>query len=811
MNPFNSLSITKKEMSLSEVYPISHLNSPSIFESTVGHIGSTFKIKGVSFVTEENKTLNQFHQALHQAYMTLEPDFIVYITIHRRKTNMSLNGEFKSAFATRVNQAYFEKLEAKNAYSNDIYFSLVLKHPKTASNSLPRFKKYSFKETEDSFKHGRDKQIKRLVQKRDELSNQLSAFKPQLLGKQDKENGCSELIQFLSLFTNAGSAISHKHQKEPYFDGPLTPYLCQKQLLFGSNIQFQGASVDDTYFAGMLSIKQYPSHSASIILDPLHSIDSEFIATHSFEVAARDETLKSIDLKRSKLNAASDLAQTQISDLTHLEDEVASDKTSMGYYQHSLMLINDTEDALNKAINKAQKAYSLSGITVFKENLGLEASFFSQIPTNHLFLARKVLITARNFADFCALHNEPQGYKDENHLRSALTLVETPSKTPVYLNLHAKGSKDNPSKGHTLIIGGNGAGKTVLANFLVSQLMRYQGGSFYLERDEASRPFVLANDGTYTVITPSNADKVYFNPFRLKDTQENRGFIKQWFCSLLLKPDEPILDSETSEVVNDCVDYAFDDLDEKYRYLSMVAKCLPQDFPRKNELHRWLKGEGERNDGEYSWVFDNEEDSLSLKKSINGFDVSFLMDSVTHHISTPVYMYLLHRMRASLDAKLTSIVIDEAWQILGSPYWKKALSEWLPTIRKKNAHVIMMTQSPQTILESSIHAQIMDNKATLILFPNPSAQEGIYCNELKLNFAEFQAIANNHPNSRLFLYKQEDESILCKLDLSALKEELRVLSATEKSNRLLDSLIIEKGANPTDWLPDYIERSGVCS
>ncbi len=803
MNPFNSLRLTKKEMSLSEVFPITHLNSPTVFESADGHIGSTFKIEGVPYATQESARLNQLHLELHQALIGLDEDFIVHVTIHRRKADMRLNGEFKSAFARHINKAYFNDLKTKNSYCNDIYLTLTLKSNQKSSSSVISLKSYSHSKTKDNYSETRKKQIKRLTQKRDELLSKLSSFKPRLLGEHDKEKGHRELLYFLSLFNNAGCGIKVQSDGALYPEGKLAPYLCQKQIFFGSNIQFQGAGKDDTRFAAMLSIKQYPSYSASLILDPIQSIDNEFIATHSLEVAARDEALKAIDLKRGKLHSANDLAETQISDLSYLEDEIASDKTLMGYYQHSLMLINKTEAELDEAINKAAKAYALSGVTVFKENLGLEATFFSQIPTNQLFLARRALITAKNFADFCAFHNEPQGYKDENHLGSVVTLVDTPSKTPVYLNLHAKGSKDNPSKGHTLIIGGNGAGKTVLANFLVAQLMRYQGRSFYLERDEASRPFVLANDGSYTIVKPSNAGKVHFNPFKLQDSKENRSFIKQWFCSLLLKPDEVILDSELSEVVNDCVDYAFDDLEEKYRNLSVIAKCLPHDFPRHNELKRWLKGEGTRKDGEYAWLFDNEKDSLSLNKAINGFDVSFLMDSV--------YMYLLHRMRESLDGELTSIVIDEAWQVLGSPYWQKVLSEWLPTIRKKNAHVIMMTQSPQTIVDSSIHAQIMDNKATLILFPNPAAKENIYCDELKLNSAEYQAIANNHPTSRLFLYKQEHESMLCKLDLSALKEELRVLSATERSNRLLDELIIEKGYNPTDWLPDYIERSGVCA
>jgi type IV secretion system protein VirB4 len=825
MNPFKSLFLTQKEMRLSEVFPITHLNSPSIFESDDGHIGSVLKIKGVSFMTEDNARLNELQNALHQALLELESNFIVHVTVHRKKVEMSVDGRFQSVFANQLNQNYFNTFKSNNSYWNDIYLSLVLKKPFAGQSSLLSIKSYAYKKRKNLSKTNREKQIKHLTQKQEALTAKLSAFKPRLLGSKDTEKGYSEVLHFLSLFVNGGKGlkieekasyptIARRNDKNRidvlYPEGKVAPYLCQKQLFFGANIQFQGAARDDTRYGTILSIKRYPSHTASIIFDALYAIDSEFVATHSFEIVERESSLKAIDLKRGKLHSANDLGLSQIDDLSVLQDEVASDATVMGYYHHALLLLGATEASLNDALNKAIKAYSLAGFTAFKENIGLEASFFAQIPTNQHFIARSALLSAKNFADFTAFHNQPAGFIDGNHLGEAVTIVETPSKTPVYLNLHTLGSQDNPSKGHTLVIGGNGAGKTVLANFLISQLMRYQGRSFYLERDEASRIFVLANDGTYTVVKPSNAKNVYFNPFRLPDTQENRSFIKQWFCALLLKPDEIILDSELSETVSDCVDYAYDDLEADYRYLSVVAKCLPHNFKRHAELKRWLKGDEGRVDGEYAWIFDNDKDSLSLDKTINGFDVSFLMDSVSHHISTPVYMYLLHRMRESLDGRLTSIVIDEAWQVLGSPYWQKALAAWLPTIRKKNAHVIMMTQSPETIVDSSIHAEIMDNKATLILFPNPAAKAGIYMDELKLNESEFNAISTHSPISRLFLYKQEHESILCKLDLSPFLSELKVLSGTEKSNRLLDDVLNEVGHKPEIWLPQFLKRGDKC-
>ncbi|WP_262055405.1 hypothetical protein, partial [Legionella pneumophila] len=60
---------------------------------------------------------------------------------------------------------------------------------------------------------------------------------------------------------------------------------------------------------------------------------------------------------------------------------------------------------------------------------------------------------------------------------------------------------------------------------------------------------------------------------------------------------------------------------------------------------------------------------------------------------------------------------------------------------------------------------------------------------------------------RIFLYKQDHEAFLCKLDLSGLSQYIRVLSANTQSVKLLDEIIEEVGQEPELWLPVFFERS----
>jgi type IV secretion system protein VirB4 len=267
------------------------------------------------------------------------------------------------------------------------------------------------------------------------------------------------------------------------------------------------------------------------------------------------------------------------------------------------------------------------------------------------------------------------------------------------------------------------------------------------------------------------------------------------------------LPGSLTEIVNESIDYCFENLQASARNLSNLACFLPVDFLRWPDLKRWLHANDERGEGQYAWVFDNALDTLHLDSRRIGFDVTYVLDNFAPDVAAPLFMYIMHRIELCLDGNLTSIVVDEMWQVLRTPYWRGWLEARLPSIRKDAGHIIGMTQSPKTIVESPISAELLDNMATLILFPNPKAEKSVYIERLGLSAMEYEFIKNNSPNSRLFLYKHDTESMICRLDLSALSDEIRVFSANKTSVGLMESIIQEKGEAPEQWLNEFIARS----
>ncbi len=822
MRRFDALKAVRAEIGVSQHIPITHLNEPSIFESANGMLGMVLQLEGVIFDTEQDSTLNQYHLAWHRAITALDERFCIYATLHRQPENTRLTGKFNNRFAQEIDQRYHAQFQNRAFFVNKLYLTVIYKGLTTgkAGKGLSLFQKLSHKAIKSAREITRRSQIKALKTAVHQLQTTLSPFKPQLLGQNDAAHATSELLQFLSVLINGGeksllpltayaNPIANSISKAEkivslYPHGNLAQYLAQKQILFGQYIQFQG-NANDITFGAIVTIKRYGQASTSLMLDPLLQLDCQLISTNTFAIESKELALNRIRKHAIKMLNVDDPATSQLTALEEARDQIASDQITMGYHHNTVLLLAKSIAELETAITKTIKCYSDAGMIAVRETLGLEPAFWAQIPSNLRYIARSSLITSHNFADFFPLHNYRSGYRDGNHLGAAVTLLETPSKTPYFFNYHVKGSRDNPSKGHAFIIGGNNSGKTVLMTFLDAQMNRYGGNTFYFDRDRGAEIYIRATGGYYSILSPDYPENTRFNPFQLNDTPNNRQFCRELLAQLCKDENESELPADIQETLKNCVDYAYEQLAKAHRRLSHVVKILPLNFPRWPNLRRWLQADHKNNAGEYAYIFDNETDALTLQAQM-GFDMTHFLDREPPAIRTAIMMYLFHKIDESLNGQRVSILLDEGWQYFMDPYWQGKLKRWLPTLRKRNGHIVMATQSPSSVIDSPIRAQLLDNIATQIFFANPQAKREEYISGFHLTESEYQTIAHHSPQSRLFLVKQEHDSTLCKLNLAALTECLPVLSGNTASVNLLDQIRAEVGDDPQHWLPVFYER-----
>ncbi|HVN89619.1 MAG TPA: hypothetical protein VMT61_07390 [Candidatus Binataceae bacterium] len=115
---------------------------------------------------------------------------------------------------------------------------------------------------------------------------------------------------------------------------------------------------------------------------------------------------------------------------------------------------------------------------------------------------------------------------------------------------------------------------------------------------------------------------------------------------------------------------------------------------------------------------------VTLAGSFVTFELETLM-AMGPKVVVPVLTYLFHRIDQRLDGRPTLIVLDEAWVMLANSVFGAKIEEWLRTLRKKNAAVVLATQSLAELANSPHRDVILESCPTKLYLPNPEATNAV--------------------------------------------------------------------------------------
>jgi type IV secretion system protein VirB4 len=120
----------------------------------------------------------------------------------------------------------------------------------------------------------------------------------------------------------------------------------------------------------------------------------------------------------------------------------------------------------------------------------------------------------------------------------------------------------------------------------------------------------------------------------------------------------------------------------------------------------------------------------------------------------PVLLYLFRRIEQRLDGSPTLILLDEAWSYLQHELFRDRLKDWLKTMRRKNAVVVMATQQISDIANSQIADVVLENCPTKILLPNaesknPGSRE--FYTRVGLNERELEILQVSIPKQHYYV------------------------------------------------------------
>ena len=118
--------------------------------------------------------------------------------------------------------------------------------------------------------------------------------------------------------------------------------------------------------------------------------------------------------------------------------------------------------------------------------------------------------------------------------------------------------------------------------------------------------------------------------------------------------------------------------------------------------------------------------------------------------------------------------------------------------------VIMDTQSPEDLASSRAGASLAREASTQVFFANQKAEWKDYV-QFNVSEKEFLIIQKDLPamEGHFFLLKQGNNSVVARLNLKGMDDDIAVLSANLARALLLDEIRSRVGDKLTDWLPRY--------
>lgn len=808
-----------QQATIDEHIPYSSHVDKHIVRGKDGTLFSTWEVIGSSFDCESEDAIEAVSSQLNQLYRSFEGRPVTFYRHNTRSGfNDSLHHESGNEFADTVSKDYYAGLAKKGFRRNRLFLTVCYKQFSALDDSKRKKMSSSERdsELEDALSNMRD--IWRTI------NSQMSRFTSKALGLvEENKMVFSDQLSFYEYL------LTHKWRKIRVTNTRACDVMGNANFYFKGNAG-QADHIDGTSYFQCLEIKEFSRESATGLMDALLYAPCEYVMTQSYTCMGREEARTYINSILKRLSSSGDDAVSQRNDLVVLLDLLASGFVGVGKHHYSLMVYADNMEDLADDVGELSNCLNNVGLTPVASTLSLSPTYLSQLPGNYILRPRLGGIDSQCFAELSCMHNFFPGKRDNAPWGEAMAILPTPSGDAYYLNLHNTlfGQDDFNEKApfSTSVIGTNGSGKTVLANFMNNLQQKYgrpesfspsapvkRFTSVYFDKDEGARINIAALQGRYFSL--KTGEPTGFNPFMLPPNKRNVAMTKQLMKLLCTRNDTPFSERDEQRLFK-AVDRVFFELAQENRIYGVTRLLENLTEPATQEaqenglvirLKKWAVG------GEFGWIFDNENDTFSIGDCNNfGIDGTEFLDNAD--ICAPISFYLLYRVTSLLDGRRLVIYMDEFWKWLNDPVFNDFAYNKLKTIRKLNGCIVPLTQSPAEILSNPIAPAVVEQCATQIFSANPNATREHYVEGLKVPEEVFQVIKNLDPMRRQYVviknqFRRGDLkkfSALVTLDLSGIATYLKVLSGSADNMPIFES-VYRDGMKPHEWLPAYLEKA----
>jgi type IV secretion system protein TrbE len=470
--------------------------------------------------------------------------------------------------------------------------------------------------------------------------------------------------------------------------------------------------------------------------------------------------------------------------------ENASGRVRFCVYNVIAVVIEDERETADAVAAALVRALGDAGFGARIETVNAVDAFLGTLPGHGAPNVRRPVVSGAAIADLVPVtsvwpglaHNPCPYYPPDS---PPLLWAATDGSTPFRVNVHVS------DVGHALIIGQTGAGKSTLVGLLTAQFLRYPGARvFVFDVGYSSWLLCHALGGRYVDLVAGGDTAL--QPLRHVDEPAERAWCAEWLESLVGAVDRRHIDRALTLLAG--CEPAQRTLMELARQLQVAPALMP-----------YLPG------GSYAGVLDGTEDTISSESHYTVYELRSLL-AMDDRVLVPTLLALFRQVERQLDGRPVLIVIEEVWGPLLRTAFAARIKQWLLTLRKQNAAVVLVAHSV-TQLRDVPHAQLIwESCPTRIYLPNADAGSpdtaSIYAG-LGLTAREIATIARAAPK-RDYYFTSPRGSRLFELGLGPVTRAL-LASGSDVRGRALH-LMQEHGDGWLDvWLTRHKGGSDACA
>ena len=443
-------------------------------------------------------------------------------------------------------------------------------------------------------------------------------------------------------------------------------------------------------------------------------------------------------------------ADAESSRIAHALVELETEGVAYGDMSLTIALHGDDLGRIEAMDAELFRIFGAADAKVIREGFGQLPAWWSRLPGQpRKRQVRTVFSSAGVAACLAPLFGPPAGQAECKHLRKpAMATFETQWRTPYHYDLF--GGSD---VGHTLILGATGAGKSFALNFLLVQSQHYAPRILVLDLGGSYKWLTEFIGGGYLELNPDNPDAdLALKPFSLPPGERTLSFLTGWIARLLRIGGYSLRGEDTTELRERVEDlYKAPTAD---RTLSSLVRTLPRAmWPAMSRWH---------GDGAWARFFDGAgEDTLELAD----WQVIDLAGAAEHDdLCEAALFFLLERLRLALDnpaeaARVKLMVVDEAWRYLNDRAVLTYLAEAAKTWRKRNAALVLATQSAVDLTDTEGAQALLESLPTKLFLANPDLPADVQTT-FRLNDTEMKTIRGLLPKRELYLRRAQEAGVI---------------------------------------------------